>query len=56
MPKLIAKKPILHLANQYKPGDELPQNDQEMVELWIKYESAEFEKEEKKSKTAKGAK
>lgn len=57
MTKLIAKRPILHLAKQYMPGDELPQNDYKMVKLWIKYDSAILEKDEKKtSKVAKGTK
>lgn len=43
MARLIAKRPILHLATQYRAGDELPQNDQEMVKLWIKYDSAQFD-------------
>lgn len=42
MPKLIAQRPVLYLANQYKAGDALPQNNQEMVELWVKYGSAAY--------------
>ena len=57
MTKLIAKRPILYLAKQYMTGDILPQNDYSMVELWLKYDSAMFEKEEKKtSKATKGTK
>lgn len=43
MARLIAKRSILHLANQYNTGEELPQNDSKMVELWIKYGSAQYD-------------
>lgn len=48
MPRLIAKRPILHLATQYKAGEELPQNDQTMVKLWLEYDSATYEANEGK--------
>ena len=54
MTNLIAKRPILYLADHYKPGDKLPQDNQIMVELWVKYDSAEFE--EDKNKTSKVSK
>lgn len=41
MPKgLIATRPILYLAKQYKAGDRLPLNNQEMAAAWIEAGSA----------------
>jgi hypothetical protein len=45
--KIIATHPILYLSKQYKVGDELPANDHEMVEAWLKAKTA------KKEETAK---
>lgn len=42
MARLLAKRPILYLSSQYEAGDELPQNNQEMVELWLMYDSAMY--------------
>lgn len=33
--RLIAKRPVLYLARQYKAGEELPTSDPVMVEAWI---------------------
>lgn len=43
MRKLIANNYILYLSHQYKPGDELPPNNQEMVEAWIEANTAHWE-------------
>lgn len=51
MARLIAKRPILHLANQYNAGEELPQNDSKMVELWIKYGSAQYDDKDTSEKS-----
>ncbi len=40
---LIATRPILYLAKQYKAGDRLPLNNQEMVEAWIEAGSAAWQ-------------
>ena len=41
---LIATRPILYLAKQYKAGDKLPVNNQEMVSAWIEAGSAAWQK------------
>ncbi len=41
---LIAMRPILYLAKQYKAGDRLPVNNQEMVSAWIEAGSAAWQK------------
>ncbi len=41
---LIATRPILYLAKQYKAGDKLPVNNQEMVDAWIDAGSAAWQK------------
>ena len=41
---LIAMRPILYLAKQYKAGDKLPVNNQEMVSAWIEAGSAAWQK------------
>ena len=38
--KIIALRPVLYLAHQYKTGDELPVNDQSMIEAWLQAGSA----------------
>lgn len=43
MQKLIAVKHILYLSKQYKPGDELPQNDASMKEAWMEAGTAKLE-------------
>lgn len=54
MGKLIAVAHILYLSKQYKPGQELPQNDQNMVNLWVEAGTAKMVDEEEKSmKTVK---
>lgn len=40
MRKLIARAHILCGGRQYKPGEQLPTGNIELVELWIKYHSA----------------
>lgn len=40
---LIAMRPILYLAKQYKAGDRLPVNNQEMVAAWIEAGSAAWQ-------------
>lgn len=40
MKRLIALRYVLYLSHQYKPGDELPANNQEMVEAWVDAGSA----------------
>ena len=41
---LIAMRPILYLAKQYRAGDRLPVNNQEMVSAWIEAGSAAWQK------------
>lgn len=43
MRKLIANNHILYLSHQYKPGDELPPNNQEMVDAWIEAKTAHWD-------------
>lgn len=33
--KFVARMPVLYLAHQYSAGDELPTNNQTMMEAWI---------------------
>ncbi len=40
---LVATCPILYLAKQYKAGERLPLNNQEMVEAWIEAGSAAWQ-------------
>ena len=40
--RLIAVYPILYLAHQYKVGDELPTNDESMVNAWVSAGTAEW--------------
>jgi hypothetical protein len=42
MKKLIAKIPILYLTKQYKPGEEIPANDPDMVEAWLENNAASW--------------
>lgn len=42
---LVALRPILYLARQYKAGDSLPVNNTEMAEAWIGAGSAEWREE-----------
>jgi hypothetical protein len=51
--RLVALRPILYLAKQYKAGDELPANDQEMVKLWKAAGTATWKEEEVQEKVAK---
>ncbi len=53
MGKLIATAHILYLSKQYKPGQELPQNNQEMVNLWVEAGTAKYAEEENVKQTAK---
>jgi len=46
MQKLIAVKHILYLSKQYKPGDELPQNDEGMKTAWLEAGTAKLEDDE----------
>lgn len=46
MQKLIAVRHILYLSKQYKPGDELPQNDAGMKEAWLEAGTAKLEDDE----------
>lgn len=49
MPKtLIAMRPILYLAKQYKAGERLPVSNQKMVEAWIEAGSAAWQEPGKK--------
>lgn len=49
MPKtLIAMRPILYLAKQYKAGERLPVSNQKMVEAWIEAGSAAWQESGKK--------
>lgn len=53
--KLIANIPILYLAHQYKPGEELPCDDEGMVAAWLINKSAHWEKEtQEEEKTIEG--
>lgn len=40
MRKLLALRPILYLAHQYKIGEELPQENEELVSDWLEAGSA----------------
>lgn len=44
--KLIANIPILYLARQYRPGDELPCENEIMLAAWLANKSAHWEKKE----------
>lgn len=44
--KLIAIYPILHRCHQYNIGDELPADDWEMVQAWLKAKTAKWQEEE----------
>lgn len=46
MSRLIALRPVLYLAKQYGTGDALPVNNPDMVEAWLKAESAKWEDED----------
>lgn len=46
MQKLIAVRHILYLSKQYKPGVELPQNDESMKEAWLEAGTAKLENDE----------
>ncbi len=50
--KLIALYPILYQAKQYEVGDELPTNNNEMTEKWIKGGSAKWNEEAEKERKA----
>ena len=45
MNRLIALYPILYHSTQYKVGEELPANNPEMLEAWIKAGTAGWEKD-----------
>lgn len=47
MKQLIAVLPILHESVNYKPGDELPTHNAELVKIWIGSGAAIWKKEEK---------
>ena len=53
MKKLIALYPILYQSKQYSIGEELPTNNNEMIEKWVKGSSAKWieEYEDKNSST-----
>lgn len=55
--KVIAKIDILYQSHQYKPGEELPVNDLEMIKTWIKagsaYQVEEYQEEKEEVKAAK---
>lgn len=56
MAKLIAIYPILYRSTQYKVGQSLPADDQEMIQAWIGAGTAEWREdseEEKKPVKAK---
>lgn len=53
MGKLIAKRNILYDGKQYKVGEELPTYNSEMVKLWIEYDSAAWENEDKSEEDVK---
>lgn len=42
---LIALRPVLYLAHQYKAGDELPVNNPEMIEAWLEAKSAKWKED-----------
>ncbi|CDE43835.1 putative uncharacterized protein [Clostridium sp. CAG:411] len=46
MQKLIAINYILYLSKQYKPGDELPQNDVAMKNAWLEAGTAKLQNDE----------
>lgn len=46
MKKLIALIAILYLSHQYKPGEELPANDPEMVKAWLDAKSAYWKEDQ----------
>lgn len=45
---LVATRPILYLAKQYKAGERLPVSNQEMVAAWIEAGSAAWQESGKK--------
>ena len=40
--RLVAKSPILYRSKQYKIGEQLPADNQAMVDAWLEAESAEW--------------
>lgn len=54
--KVIALRPVLYLAHQYKAGDELPASDQGMVDAWLEAESAKVVEDDHKPEKKKAAK
>jgi len=44
--KLIALRPVLYLAHQYRTGDELPVNNPVMTAAWLDAESAEWQEDD----------
>lgn len=46
MPKLIAKLPVLYASTQYKRGDALPANKQDMINAWLKSGAAVWVEED----------
>lgn len=40
--KLTAKRPILYRSKQYKVGEQLPADNQAMVEAWLEADSAQW--------------
>ncbi len=53
MDKLIAIYPILYQSHQYDVGDELPANDQDMVNAWLEAGTAKWQEEQELSAKAK---
>jgi len=51
--KLIATYPILYQSRQYRVGEEIPANNEEMVSAWTEAGTAEWQEEKEKSITAK---
>jgi len=46
MPKLIAKLPVLYASTQYRCGDALPANKQDMINAWLKSGAAVWVEED----------
>lgn len=53
---LIALRPVLYLARQYRAGDELPTNNPVMTEAWIAAGSAAWKDEDEQAEATASVK
>lgn len=43
---LVAIRPVLYRSTQYRAGDRLPADNQDMVSAWLEYGSAEWKNDD----------